>query len=278
MGENVQQNIEQACIALLQKNAANYGQERERTSRREPTTKKEAIELLLNSANEPDITFENVTDALWIIYKRSRPGSQTRQWVTRLLFDLMRREGIIARDAIDLAATLYNLSPRDSEEQQAAIQTLLALAKRRDIAFGDSVEAAHSLYVQALYVQGPRGSKERQQASEMLLAQARWPDTTAAQAQEAALALCYAAPYRSTERNQSIMALIEVTRRPDLSFEDAVVLDYERATQGGTRALVQQQLAAKKLMWETIALRTDLTSEQRAEVVKALEDYSWFLS
>jgi hypothetical protein len=30
-------------------------------------------------------------------------------------------------------------------------------------------------------------------------------------------------------------------------------------------------------MWETIAQRTDLTSEQRAEVVQALEDYRSFL-
>jgi hypothetical protein len=56
--------------------------------------------------------------------------------------------------------------------------------------------------------------------------------------------------------------------------EDAEVLDFLRGTQGGTRALVQQQLAAKKRMWETVARRPDLTSEQRAEVVKALADYS----
>jgi hypothetical protein len=36
-------------------------------------------------------------------------------------------------------------------------------------------------------------------------------------------------------------------------------------------------LAAKKQMWETVARRRDLTSEQRAEVVKALEDYNWLL-
>jgi len=46
-----------------------------------------------------------------------------------------------------------------------------------------------------------------------------------------------------------------------------------RATQYSTRALQQQQLAAKKQMWETVAQCIDLTSEQRAEVVKALEDY-----
>jgi len=211
------------------------------------------------------------------LYKRSRPESQTRQWVTQLLFGLLQRAGITAPDATELASTLYNLSPRDSHERQAAVQALLALARRRDIPFGDAVEAAHSLYVQAVYAQGPRGARERQQASEMLLEQARWPGITAAQAQEAALALCYAAPYRSKERNESILALIEVMRRPDLSFEEAKVLDYQRATQGGNRALVQQQLAAKKRMWETVAQRPDLTSEQRAEVARALEDYSGFL-
>ena len=149
---------------------------------------------------------------------------------------------------------------------------MLALAKRRDIPFGETVEAAHSLYVQS-----PHGSQERQQAIEMLLAQTHWPDITVAQAQEAVLALCYASAYRSKERKQAIQALIEVIRRPGLSFEDAVVLDDERAIIDSTRALHQQQWAAKKQMWETIAQRTDLTSEQRAQVLTALEDYTWLL-
>lgn len=274
MDENIQQKITLACASLLQKSAADYGQVRERAGLREPPTKREAVELLLKAASEPDTTLVNVTDALWIVYKRSRPASQTRQWVTQLLFDLMKREGIIARDAIELATSLYLLSSRDSQEQQTAIQALLALAKRRDIPFGDSVEAAHSLYVQARYAYGSRASKERQLASEMLLTQARWPGTTTAQAQEAALALCYASPYRSKERNQSIQALIEIMGRSDLTFEDAEVLDYQRDSQGGAKALVQQQLAAKKRMWETVAQRPDLTSAQRAEVIKALEDYN----
>jgi hypothetical protein len=226
---------------------------------------------------EPDVTVENVLDALWVVFKRSRPGSLTRQWVTQLLFDLVRQKGITAPDAIELASTLYNLSQRDSHEQRTAIQTLLTLARRRDIPFSDAVEAAHSLYAQAVYAQGPRGAKERQQASQMLLEQTRWPDITATQAQEAALALCYAAPYRSQERNQSILALIEVTRRSYLTFEDVIELDYQRSTQGGTRALHQQQLIAKKRMWETVAQRPDLTPEQRAEAVRAIEDYQVFL-
>ena len=272
MHENVQQQITLACMALLQKNAADSQQARKHTDRRSPTTKKEAIELLLLAASEPGITLENVTDALWIISKRSKPASQTRQWVTQLLFDLVRQEDITASDAVEVATAFYLLSPQGSREQQEAFQQLLALAKRRDIPFGETVEAAHSLYVQS-----PHGSQERQQAIEMLLAQAHWPDTTVAQAQEAALALCYASAYRSKERTQGIQALIEVIRRPGLSFEDAIVLDDERAIIGSTRALHQQQWAAKKQMWETIAQRTDLTSEQRAHVLTALEDYTWLL-
>jgi hypothetical protein len=272
MDENVQQKITLACIALFQKNAADEQQARKRTGLRKPKTKKEAIELLLKAASESDITLENITDALWIIFKRSKPASQRRRWVTQLLFDLVQREDTNAHDAVEVATALYLLSPLSSPEQQEGVQRLLALAKRRDIPFGDTVEAAHSLYVQS-----PQESKERQQAIEMLLAQAHWPDTTVAQAQEAALALCHASAYRPRERNQAIQALIELTRRPDLSFEDAVVLDYERAVIGSTRALEQQQLAAKKQMWQTIAQRTDLTSEQRAQVVKALEDYRFMI-
>jgi hypothetical protein len=272
MDENVQQKITLACIALLQKNAADSQQARQCTGRRSPTTKKEAIALLLSAASEPDITLANVTDALWIIFKRSKPASQTRQWVTQLLLDLGQQEDITASDAVEVATALYLLSPQGSPEQQEGIQRLLALAKRRDIPFGDTVEAAHSLYVQS-----PHGSQERQQAIEMLLAQARWPDTTVAQAQEAALALCNASAYRPKERNQAIQALIELTRRPGLSFEDALLLDWERAIIGSTRALHQQQWEAKKQMWETIAQCTDLTSEQREQVLTALEVYRWLL-
>ena len=267
MDENVQQKITLACMALLQKNAAGSQQARQCTGRRSPTTKKEAIALLLKAASEPDITLENVTDALWILFKRSKPASQTRQWVTQLLLDLGQQEDITASDAVEVATALYLLSPQGSPEQQEGVQRLLALAKRRDIPFGDTVEAAHSLYVQS-----PHGSQERQQAIEMLLAQAHWPDTTVAQAQEAALALCHASAYRPKERNQAIQALIELTRRPVLSFEDAVVLD-NNAMIASTSSLVKQQLAAKKQMWETVAQRSDLTSEQHAQLAEALEYY-----
>jgi hypothetical protein len=272
MDENVQQKIALACIAFLQKNAADEQQERKRNSRYPIKTKKDAIELLLSAASELDIVFENITDALWIIFQRSKPGSQTRQWVTQLLFELAQREDIIIRDAVEVATALYLLSPPGSPEQQEGVQRLLALAKRRDIPFYDTVEAAHSLYLQS-----SQGSKERQQAIEMLLEQAHWPDTTAAQALEAALALCYASPYRSPERKQAVQALIELTRRPDLIFEDAVILDDQRITVQSTRALEQQQRAAKQQMWETIAQRSDLTTEQRAQVALALEDYRWLV-
>jgi hypothetical protein len=60
MDENVQHKIILACIALLQKNSADYQQARKRTGLRGPTTKREAIEFLLSAASEPDITLENV--------------------------------------------------------------------------------------------------------------------------------------------------------------------------------------------------------------------------
>ena len=110
----------------------------------------------------------------------------------------------------------------------------------------------------------------------MLLAQAHWPDTTVAQAQEAALAFCYASAYRSKEWNQAIQVLIELTRRPDLSLEDAVVLDYDKIIVASTKALEKQQLAAKKQMWETVTQRPDLTAQQRAQLAEALEYYRGF--
>ena len=56
MDENVQHEITLACVALLQKNAANYQKARKCSVLREPKTKREAIALLLKAASEPDIT------------------------------------------------------------------------------------------------------------------------------------------------------------------------------------------------------------------------------
>src|SRR5262249_3911460 len=158
------------------------------------------------------------------------------------------------------------LEPQGSQEQQEAVQILLDLAKRRDIFFGDAVEAAYQLYIQS-----PKGSQARELGAEMLLAQARWPDVTVAQAQEAALALAFARGrgMLSKDWNRAIEVLIELAQRPGLSFEDAVVLDERRCSVDSNKALVKQQLAAKKQMWEAVALRSDLTPAQRLEVEQA---------
>lgn len=289
MDENVQQEITLACIALLHKNAVAYQQvnhdsvtggsccpfpSRKGSGLSEPQTKKEAIAWLLKVASEPNITFDQVIDALWIVYKRSRPSSQTRQWVVQLLRDLARREDIAATDAINAAGTLCALDLPGSPEQQEAVRILLALAKRRDIFFGDTVEAALTLCIQS-----PKGSQARERGVEMLLAQARWPDITVAQAQEAAQALAFARGrgMLSKDWNRAIQTLIELAQRPDLSFEDAMVLDDQRISVYSNKALVKQQLAAKKQMWEAVAQRPDLTLAQHSEVAQAIKDYTEIL-
>lgn len=291
MDENTQCEIARICIALLQKSAVGElkpkqhlivkesDEERLRQLKeleaQRPKTKKDAITLLLKAASNPDITIEDMIDALEIFYNRSKPASQDRQWVIQLLRELMAREDIIACDAIKVASLLYIVSPQDSQEQQEAIEYLLALARRRDIPFNDTVEAPY-----ALRIRSPRGSKEKQQAAEMLLEQAHWSDTTPAQAQEAAMALCNCSPLYSKERGQGIQTLIEVYQRPNLSFEDAVALDCYGPEdtnfgmiEASTKTLEKQQRAAKKYMWEAIALRPDLTVEQRARVDTILESY-----
>ena len=286
MDEIVQHEITLACIALLRKNAIAYKLASDAESTQgpscslpssknndvsEPKTKKEAIIWLLNVANEPDITFNQVTDALWIIYQRSRPASQTRQWVVHLLLDLAKQEDVAPDDAIAAASTICALDLQDSEEQQEAIRILLALANRRDILFRDTVEAAH-----ALYVNSPKGSRARELGAEMLLTQARWSDTTPVQAQEAAQALAFAR-YRGgmlvKDRNRAIQVLIELTQRPDLSFEDAGIIDDQGMSIYSDKKLIKQQLEAKKRMWEVVEQRSDLTPEQHAYVEQQIKEY-----
>lgn len=285
MDETIQHKISQACIAVLRKNATAYqltsNTENTQDSScplpsnknnkvTEPKTKKEAITWLLNLTSEPDTTFDQITDALWIIYLRSRSASQTRQWIVHLLLDLAKQEDVAPDDATTAARTICALDLPDAEEQQEAIRILLTLANRRDILFGDTVEAAH-----ALYVNNPRGSRARELGAEMLLTQARWPDITAAQAQEAALALAYARGYGTLAKdwNRAIQVLIELAQRPDPSFEDAVILNNQEASVSSNKKLLKQQLEAKKQMWEAVGQRPDLTPEQQAEAEQQVKNY-----
>jgi hypothetical protein len=226
---------------------------------------------LLKAGSDPEITFLNVTDALWIVYQRSKIVSQTRQWLTQLTYTLMQREDIAICDVIQLARTFYVLSLPGSQEQKEAIKRLMELAKRRDIAWIDTVEAAF-----ALCVETPLESEERQWGLEMLLTQARWSDITIAQAHETAMARCYASRLRSNELKPGIHMLVELMQRPDLTFEDALILDDNRTSYGNIKALVKQQLTAKRRMWQTIAQRSDLTAEQHILVDQALKDYYHF--
>ncbi len=66
----------------------------------------------------------------------------------------------------------------------------------------------------------------------------------------------------SQERQEAIEMLIELTRWPDLTFEDALVVDDRGVSLDANKASVTQQLAAKEQMWKTIAQRPDLTPEQ----------------
>lgn len=289
MDENIQHEITVACTALLNKRSVAYQQanaaaitggyccpvpSRKGNVSDEPKTKKEAIAWLLKITSAADVTCNQMLDALWIVSKRSRPSSQTRQWVAQLLLDLAKQEDITANDAINVAGTICALGPQGSPEQQEAIQILLALANRRDIFFGATVEAAHTLYTQ-----NPKGSQARDLGAEMLLTQARWPDITIAQAQEAALALAYVRDHgmQSRDWDQAIQVLIELAQRPDISFEDAVILDEQRSCVHANKALVRQQCRAKKQMWEGLAQRSDLTPTQRLEVVQAINDYTQIL-
>lgn len=134
MDENIQHEITQSCIALLQKSAAGElkarpifvvsesdeeGRRRlEELEAQRPKTKKDAAALLLKAASDPDITSKDMLDALEVLYFRSKPASQTRQWIIQLLRDLLARDDSIASDALEIAAELYVVSPPDSYERR----------------------------------------------------------------------------------------------------------------------------------------------------------------
>jgi hypothetical protein len=204
---------------------------------------------------------------------RSRK-SKEKQEALQALLSLGDQRHFSFHDIIDLLCAVYQGSPFQSKARQHVAQVLLAWAQRRDLPFGDAVEAAHTLYLIS-----PKGSQDKQQAVQMLLTQARWPNITMKQSVEAVTALCYASPLRSKERDQGILVLLEVAQRPDLSVEDALAFitldsDYMFTIYTTSALLTKRQVAVRKQMLEALAQRSDLTSEQAAQIAEAFSSFS----
>jgi len=204
---------------------------------------------------------------------RSRK-SKEKQEALQALLSVGDQHHCSFHDITDLLCAVYQGSPFQSKARQQVAQVLLAWAQRRDLPFGDAVEAAHTLYLIR-----PKGSQDQQQAVQMLLTQARWPNITMKQSVEAVTALCYASPSRSKERDQGILVLLEVAQRPDLSVEDAlafITLDSDDICTISTTSawLTKRQVAVRKQMLEALAQRSDLTSEQAAQIAEAFSSFS----
>ena len=99
------------------------------------------------------------------------------------------------------------------------------------------------------------------------------------QSVEAVMALCYASPLRSKEREQGILVLFELAQRPDLSVEDALAFitlnsDHMSTIATTSSVLAKRQVAVREQMLESLALRPDLTSEQAAHIAEVLSVFN----
>ncbi len=76
-----------------------------------------------------------------------------------------------------------------------------------------------------------------------------------------------------------ILVLLEMAQRPDLSVEDAlafITLDsgYMCTIYTTSALLTKRQVAVGKQMLEALAQRSDLTSEQAAQIAEAFSSFS----
>jgi hypothetical protein len=203
---------------------------------------------------------------------RRRPRANGRSKAgaaLQYLLDLPQAPEASFEQATDALWTLYESHPPGAPLRHQVATLLFELAQRRDVPFSDAVEAAHTLYHLARRKRTPQ---EKDRAIRLLLEQARWPGISMEQSIEAALALGYASPFHSQERNQAANALIELAQRPHLSAEDALAV-IDNCTLASTAALVRQQEESKHRLLLQLVERDDLTAEQVAKVQDALRSY-----
>ena len=176
----------------------------------------QAAQHLLDSANRPDISVEDIGDIGEALSWNDHDEADERQRIITLLTNALQHPELSFEQTLRLLETLYGSSPDGSSEQQQAIQQLLQVV-RQTKSFEEMMMAA-----EVLYRCSPPNSLPNQQAIDALLALAQSPDLKVEEAVEI-FQLLYDYDLTATgEGQEALSTLVRLLQKPDLSQEQQI--------------------------------------------------------
>jgi len=174
------------------------------------------IQTLLHLAQQPDLTIEQVVHIAQALYKKDTDKLEERQHAIQIFLNLSQRPNLSFEQAMLIAQTLYQISPDKSKGQQQAIQMFVNLVQQSSLSFKEIRSIA-----QIINEISPDKLKKRSLIVQALLNQLQQPAPYFNQVLRIAL-ICKKDWLTSDEHTQMLQMLMDLTRSPDLSSEQAL--------------------------------------------------------
>ncbi len=106
----------------------------------------QTIKMLLDLAQQPDLTVEQVLQIAESLYKKSSYKAEERQQAIQMFLDLAQQPSLSFKQAMSIAQALYQVSSNKLKERNLIIQALLNLLHQPNPSFNQWLHVALILY------------------------------------------------------------------------------------------------------------------------------------
>jgi hypothetical protein len=258
--------------------------------------KQQAIQLLLDLSQRRDIPFGDAVQAAFVLHGNSPEGSEEHRQAAEMLLEQAHWADITFEQTVEAAIALNNISRSESYRLQAA-QVIFEIAKRSDLTMQQRIEFIRNYY-------GYQPEEHRLMRRHILLELAQQPGISVEQAIEVVpylnlpdfseleearslITACWELAHRlelsieqttailgdllfyyppqSPELRQIVQTFIELAQHPDLTFEQAIQINYIF----NRKPLRSKQYLAFQLLF-ALAQRPELTTDEAEKLAQAL--------
>ncbi|GAC1615477.1 MAG: hypothetical protein NVS4B7_08020 [Ktedonobacteraceae bacterium] len=176
----------------------------------EPAGKEQACQVLVDLAQQPNFSFEQLLLAAHTLYENRECRVEAQQEAVQMLLTLLQRPDLTFESKINAVWTAYDSKVNRKEVRQQAVPLLLQLAQAANLTVEQSIAVAQALYKCGL---------GRQRAREMMLELAQSSALTFEQVWQINSAFSWR--NMRSKRQVAIQMLLELAQRNHLSTAEA---------------------------------------------------------
>ena len=224
----------------------------------ESEERRQAAQMFVELAQQPDLSFEQKLQAIQALYDNSFDTPEEQRQAAQMFVELAQQPDLSFEQAVQTAYALYVSSPPESGEQWLAALQLLKLVRRLDISFEQAVQTAY-----ALYVNSPPESEERWRATRLFLKLEQRARFSFEQATQIAQILCLSGGIKLEEQQQAVHKFWQLAQQSDLSDERMVLIAQFLYKCSPVRSEERDQ--ASLILWQ-LAQKESMQSEKRLQI------------